>query len=364
MAVLKIRNNADDGWYDVGGIGTVYQADSAPASPHAGQLWLDTDATFNAPSYIQDLDGDTKVQCEESSDEDTIRFDCGGTENVITLTDSAIAGSLVADEDDMSSDSASLICTQQSIKAYVDTGSAGNPTTIDSGDDLDSLSSYGWYTWNNDIPSNDPGYGGYLIMHYVADPNQDQQICYGGYPNRERAIYIRRKDSGTWSAWTRVGGWTHGSQIAMSSGTSQTLISDLPDGITEVEIRYYDLSTNAATAGVPIIQLGDAGGFETTDYLSTVCYGTGGEDDTNGIYIHDQGNWGAGDVIKGVLRLGRWAPTEHKWFADGMGGNPAESTLRKTVATKTLSEALSQIRCISQNGTATFDGGEMTVRYR
>jgi hypothetical protein len=71
-------------------------------------------------SEIKDADGDTKVQCEESADEDMIRFDCGGTGDVLTLSASAIAGSLVKDEDDMASDSASHVCTQQSIKAYVD----------------------------------------------------------------------------------------------------------------------------------------------------------------------------------------------------------------------------------------------------
>jgi hypothetical protein len=34
----------------------------------------------STPTLISDADGDTKVQCEESSDEDIIRFDTGGTE--------------------------------------------------------------------------------------------------------------------------------------------------------------------------------------------------------------------------------------------------------------------------------------------
>jgi hypothetical protein len=34
------------------------------------------------PTLISDADGDTKVQCEESSDEDKIRFDTGGTERM------------------------------------------------------------------------------------------------------------------------------------------------------------------------------------------------------------------------------------------------------------------------------------------
>ena len=36
----------------------------------------------SSPTAIQDADGDTKVQCEESSDEDIIRFDTGGSERL------------------------------------------------------------------------------------------------------------------------------------------------------------------------------------------------------------------------------------------------------------------------------------------
>ena len=36
----------------------------------------------SSPTAIQDADGDTKVQCEESSDEDKIRFDTGGNERM------------------------------------------------------------------------------------------------------------------------------------------------------------------------------------------------------------------------------------------------------------------------------------------
>jgi len=47
--------------------------------------------TFNNVSVatFQDADGDTKIQLEESTDEDTIRMDIAGTE-VLTLTDSAM----------------------------------------------------------------------------------------------------------------------------------------------------------------------------------------------------------------------------------------------------------------------------------
>lgn len=48
--------------------------------------WNSTTATNIKPKIIGDADNDTLVQCEESSDEDVIRFDIGGTEQV-TLQD-------------------------------------------------------------------------------------------------------------------------------------------------------------------------------------------------------------------------------------------------------------------------------------
>jgi hypothetical protein len=88
MAVLKIRDSSNSSWIDVGGIGTVYQSDTAPASPSPGLMWLDTstDSTF-AGSSIQDEDGDTKIQTEESADEDIIRMDIGGTEMLVLQND-------------------------------------------------------------------------------------------------------------------------------------------------------------------------------------------------------------------------------------------------------------------------------------
>ncbi len=81
MALVKIRNDADDGWIEVGGRLDITQSDTAPATTFPGMLWLDTDAAGGL-TVIADADNDTKVQCEESADEDIIRFDVAGTENV------------------------------------------------------------------------------------------------------------------------------------------------------------------------------------------------------------------------------------------------------------------------------------------
>ena len=56
MGVLKIRNSANSAWLEVGG-----------------------SVSFD-PSMLADADGDTKIQTEESADEDIIRMDAAGVE--------------------------------------------------------------------------------------------------------------------------------------------------------------------------------------------------------------------------------------------------------------------------------------------
>lgn len=74
---------------------------------------------------LQDIDGDTKIQVEESSDEDIIRFDTGGTQRALIDSNglslqSGVQVKRFLDEDDMATDAADGVPTQQSVKAYVD----------------------------------------------------------------------------------------------------------------------------------------------------------------------------------------------------------------------------------------------------
>jgi hypothetical protein len=89
MALVKIRNANDDGWIDIGGGVTIVQQDAEPAATYPGQLWLDTDGDPSIGNKISDLDGDTYVICEESSDEDIVRTYCNGTE-VMTVSEIGI----------------------------------------------------------------------------------------------------------------------------------------------------------------------------------------------------------------------------------------------------------------------------------
>ena len=63
-----------------------YNSTLSTIEGYSGGSW----ANMASGDTVKDADSDTKIQVEESSDEDTIRFDCGGTGNVMTLTASAM----------------------------------------------------------------------------------------------------------------------------------------------------------------------------------------------------------------------------------------------------------------------------------
>jgi hypothetical protein len=73
MSVLKVRNAANTDWIEVGG------------------LAQDMSAIF-------DDDGDTRIMCEESADEDVIRMDVGGSEVVQVRPDNLNLGQGSVDE--------------------------------------------------------------------------------------------------------------------------------------------------------------------------------------------------------------------------------------------------------------------------
>ena len=63
--------------------GTTLTFSEAPPNGSKVEAMTLTQTDINTATLLTDADGDTKIQVEESSDEDKIRFDTGGTERVI-----------------------------------------------------------------------------------------------------------------------------------------------------------------------------------------------------------------------------------------------------------------------------------------
>lgn len=165
---------------------------------------------------------------------------------------------------------------------------------------------------------------------------------------------------------TLRGGWTYGAQVATTSGTTVELSTAIPSWATEIEVLLNGVSTNTINQP-PLIQLGDAGGYEITGYVASVAVieatNAGETDITAGFQVARAGDYAAADTMIGVVRLTRWDDAEHLWFADG-NVTASGAELHFLSGSKTLSEALTSIRLNTPGGTATFDAGEARVRYR
>jgi len=89
--------------------GTTLTFSTAPPTGSAVEAITLNTTTINTASILQDADGDTKVQVEESSDEDKIRFDTAGTERaVIDSSGLDVTGTVTADDAVIQSDGAAV----------------------------------------------------------------------------------------------------------------------------------------------------------------------------------------------------------------------------------------------------------------
>ena len=74
---------------------------------------------------------------------------------------------------------------------------------LDSGDDLDTIVTPGFYSWTSSVPTNTPSSLQYAHMLVTVDYNQPFQMVWGGSSGNS-SMFIRRRDSGTWHSWVSV----------------------------------------------------------------------------------------------------------------------------------------------------------------
>ena len=148
---------------------------------------------------------------------------------------------------------------------------------------------------------------------------------------------------------------TLGTKQASTSGTAIDF-TGIPAGVKRVMISFEGVSLSGADN--ILVQLGDAGGFETTGYVSTgweafpvVVSSTVGFSIQSGATAF---------IFSGVMILTRMDGSA-LWASKHSG---KLSTLRVAFGggNKTLSAELTQIR-ITRNGTNTFDAGSINIMY-
>lgn len=145
---------------------------------------------------------------------------------------------------------------------------------------------------------------------------------------------------------------------ATTSGTAFDFTS-IPAGVNRITMMLDSVSLSGSDA--LLVQLGDAGGIETTGYVSTSTSlsdsaATQAQSSTSGLIIRVAG---LANPWIGAMTLNRMSG--NKWVAEHTGRIATTATV-VGAGNKTLSAELTQIR-LTRTGTDTFDAGAVSISY-
>jgi len=153
---------------------------------------------------------------------------------------------------------------------------------------------------------------------------------------------------------------TSGTAQVSTSGTNIDF-TGIPSWVKRVTVMFSGVSTNGTS--IKQIQLGDAGGFETTGYLGagiqlTDATSVNAATITTGFGIRSVL---AADTINGAVVI--TILTGNTWAAQGALTDSSRSAGYLVGGAKALSDVLTQVRITTVGGTDTFDAGSINILY-
>jgi len=151
-----------------------------------------------------------------------------------------------------------------------------------------------------------------------------------------------------------------GTAVASTSGTSIDF-TGIPSWVKRITVMFSGVSTSGSSDW--LIQLGDAGGIETTGYLGTgtsIQAGTGETLYTAGFGIR---SGSAANICHGAIIISQLSASSNAWVAQGVLGQSNAARTLLTGGGKSLSETLTQVRITTVNGTDTFDAGSINILF-
>ena len=196
----------------------------------------------------------------------------------------------------------------------------------------------------------------------IIDPNSTEQISgLSTYVARGPCLVVAGPSQ--WEILLRPPQNTR-SPVTTTSGREAAFTS-IPDWATEIDLLLYNVSTNGGT-DVMIVQLGDAGGYETTGYNGVVSNEAGsatilGSAGAGMPIIHATV---AGAVWHGIVKLRRMSPASDVWCISGQMGRSDSAVLANSAGSKSLSGTLDRIKVLVSGSTDDFDAGQIGIQYR
>ncbi len=168
----------------------------------------------------------------------------------------------------------------------------------------------------------------------------------------------------TWtSAAALAAGFTLGTPVATTSGTSIDF-TGIPSGTKQIIVTFKGVSTNGIDP--KFIQIGDSGGIENSGYSgSSAGISESGVITANSsLAAFNIGSVNSSDLINGSVTLTLENSSTFTYVASGVLENSTSTTRVFFVAgRKSLSAVLDRVRLTTQNGTDTFDAGEVNIAY-
>lgn len=154
---------------------------------------------------------------------------------------------------------------------------------------------------------------------------------------------------------------TRGTAVS-ASGTSIDF-TGIPSWVIRITIMFNGISTNGSSN--VLVQLGDSGGIENTDYISggsIVAGGVASGTSTAGFLCGVDGGGGAAPLVSGNAIITNISG--NIWcFSSITGANSPNTFTRIGGGSKTLSATLDRIRITTVNGTDVFDAGTINILY-
>ena len=153
-----------------------------------------------------------------------------------------------------------------------------------------------------------------------------------------------------------------GTVTATTSGTSHDYTS-IPSWVKRITVMFSGVSTNGTST--PMIQIGDSGGFEATNYLGA----TGSDSGGGGVWAgHNTGFLLFGDiaaaaVFHGIVTLVLLDAATNTWAASIVCGRSDAAINAHGGGSKALSATLDRVRLTTVNGTDAFDAGSVNIFY-
>ena len=153
---------------------------------------------------------------------------------------------------------------------------------------------------------------------------------------------------------------TLGTAQNTTSGTSVDF-TGIPSWSKRITVMFSGVSTNGTSL---LVQIGNLGGIETTNYLGsgTVSSGTstGNTISATGFYFNMQG---ATKTASGLLTINLLSSVTNTWAAFGVVSSSDAGQTCIASGSKSLSNTLDRIRITTVNGTDTFDAGTINIMY-